>query len=74
MPGQELTTADRAMAHGMSVAGMTTRDIATHFGVHHSTIVRTIARAKELPEDDAFKSKPRSYPRKTTKQQDQQLQ
>lgn len=66
----ELTPLQRARAHGMSIAGMSARVIAPHFGVHHSTISRSL---KTYDDENQYKSAPRSQPRATTKQADEIL-
>ncbi len=66
----ELTPLQRARPHGMSIAGMLMRAIADHFGVNHTTIVRTV---NSYHDKNEYKSAPRSRPRATTERTDRRL-
>ena len=66
----ELTPLDRACARGMSIDGMSARQIAPHFKAHHSTISRSL---KAYNNDNSYKSASRGRPRMTTAKKDNKL-
>ncbi len=75
MPRRELIDVEQAKAHEMSIAGMTTRAIASHFEINPSTVVRVVACAEShANNNNPYKSDRHAALRKTTQKQDEKLQ
>lgn len=71
MPRRKLTIAERWQAIGMLNSGLSRRQIAGNFGVHHSIICRLVTRFQQTGSVD---ERPRSgRPKKTTAREDRYL-